>query len=172
MRNWAIFIPSSFSQVWALKMRDQNKCQKLMKMETYCLYNQLEIWFWWSTWCKSIYFPKLRVVIMLKMPKNGLQNILNSPKQSKTQNDPKISNGLVISFEKSTILGMLCTFFSDFCSQNPHFWAKNPKKCIFEEIAKISVHNCSKLKIFAYLICQKYDFYHLNDVKLYIVQTW
>ena len=138
MRNWAIFIPSSFSQVWALKMRDQNKCPKPMKMETYCLYNQLEIWFWWSTWCKSIYFPKLRVVIMLKMPKNGLQNILNGPKQSKTQNDPKISNWLVISFEKSTILGMLCTIFRFLLSKSPllsqksqkvHFWGNCQNKC-------------------------------------------
>ena len=168
MRNWAIFIPSSFSQVWALKMRDQNKCPKLMKMETYCLYNQLEIWFWWSTWCKSIYFPKLRVVIMLKMPKNGLQNILNSPKQSKTKNFKSARDFL----QKEPHIRGVVHCFSDFCSQNPHFWAKNPKKCIFEEIAKISVHNCSNLKIFAYLICQKYDFYHLNDVKLYIVQSW
>ena len=138
MRNWAIFIPSSFSQVWALKMRDQNKCQKLMKMETYCLYNQLEIWFWWSTWCKSIYFPKLRVVIMLKMPKNGLQNILNGPKQSKTQNDPKISNLLMISFKKSPIWGVLYTIFRFLLSKSPllsqksqkvHFWGNCQNKC-------------------------------------------
>ena len=136
MRNWAIFIPSSFSQVWALKMRDQNKCPKLMKMETYCLYNQLEIWFWWSTWCKSIYFPKLRVVIMLKMPKNGLQNILNGPKQSKTQNDPKISNGLVISFEKSTILGVLCTVFQIFALKIPTFEPKIPKSAFLRKLPK------------------------------------
>ena len=96
------------------------------------------------------------------------------PKRPKTVQNPKWPKNFKRAcdfFWKEHHIRGVVHFFLDFCSQNPHFWAKNPKKCIFEEIAKISVHNCSNLKIFAYLICQKYDFYHLNDVKLYIVQS-
>lgn len=70
------------------------------------------------------------------MPKNGLQNILNVPKQTKTQNDPKISNGLVISFEKSTILGMLCTFFQIFALKIPTFEPKIPKSAFLRKLPK------------------------------------
>ena len=100
---------------------------------------------------------------------------LKYPKRPKTVQNPKWPKNFKRACDflrKEHHIRGVVHLFSDFCSQNPHFWAKNPKKCIFEEIAKISVHNCSKLKIFAYLICQKYDFYHLNDVKTYIIQTW
>ena len=62
--------------------------------------------------------------------------------------------------------------FGDFGAQNPHFWAKNPKKCIFQVIVKISSQKFSKLKNFAYIIGQKHDFLHLVDVKSYIFQRW
>ena len=62
--------------------------------------------------------------------------------------------------------------FGDFGAQNPHFWAQNPKKCIFQVIVKISSQKFSKLKNFAYIIGQKHDFLHLVDVKSYIFQRW
>ena len=66
------------------------------------------------------------------------------PKRPKTVQNPKWPKNFKPAcafLHKEPHIRCVVHCFSDFCSQNPHFWAKNPKKCIFEEIAKISVHN-------------------------------
>ena len=136
-----------FSPIWAVLIRYQIRLQKWLCIHMFWHQNQ-------SEWCKTIFFPKLIVAVMLKMVQNGPKKALKWPeivknpkKPKKRKETSKIPNKLAIFFKKSPILGVVCSFLDIFGTQNPHFWAKNPKKCIFQVIVKICAQNSQNRKI-------------------------
>ena len=61
-----------FSPIWAVLIRYQIRLQKWLCIHMFWHQNQ-------SEWCKTIFFPKLIVAVMLKMVQNGPKKALKWP---------------------------------------------------------------------------------------------